>query len=131
MTKFISYPFFHDNVPVDISFVFAEERPAGKHGPLQLLGRETCGSEDILRQIGTPCVQDTAFAVGIFRVFGSEELIRFDRHIDRYVKLEILATCGAASKRSPFKNATVVIGELTPFNSQAEWTFLKELPQNA
>ena len=39
MTKYIPYPFFHDDVPVDISFVFADEKPAGKHGFLQVQGR--------------------------------------------------------------------------------------------
>jgi len=39
MTKLIPYPFFHDDVPVDISFVFADEKPAGKHGFLQVQGR--------------------------------------------------------------------------------------------
>jgi len=40
MSKMISYPFFHDDVPVDISFVFAAEKPAGKHGFLQVSGRD-------------------------------------------------------------------------------------------
>lgn len=40
MTKYIPYPFFHDNVPVDISFVFEKEKPAGKHGFLQVNGRD-------------------------------------------------------------------------------------------
>ena len=39
MAKMIPYPFYHDDVPVDISFVFAEEKPAGKHGFLQVKGR--------------------------------------------------------------------------------------------
>ena len=39
MTKYIPYPFFHDDVPVDISFVFAAEKPAGRHGFLQVQGR--------------------------------------------------------------------------------------------
>ena len=40
MSKMISYPFFHDDVPVDISFVFSAEKPAGKHGFLQVAGRD-------------------------------------------------------------------------------------------
>lgn len=32
MPTWIPYPFFHDDVPVDISFVFEDEKPAGKHG---------------------------------------------------------------------------------------------------
>ena len=39
MTKYIPYPFFPDSAPVDISFVFEGERPAGKHGFLQVQGR--------------------------------------------------------------------------------------------
>ena len=40
MSKMIPYPMFHDDVPVDISFVFAGEKPAGKHGFLQVSGRD-------------------------------------------------------------------------------------------
>ena len=40
MSKFIPYPFFHDDVPVDISFVFDAEKPAGKHGFLHVEGRD-------------------------------------------------------------------------------------------
>lgn len=35
MSTYIPYPFYHDDVPVDISFVFQDERPAGKHGFLK------------------------------------------------------------------------------------------------
>ncbi len=40
MSKFIPYPFYHDDVPMDISFVFEGEKPAGKHGFLKVSGRE-------------------------------------------------------------------------------------------
>ncbi len=40
MTEFIPYPFYHDDVPVDISFMFEDEKPAGKHGFLQVDGRD-------------------------------------------------------------------------------------------
>ena len=40
MSKFIPFPFFHDNVPIDISFVFEDEKPAGKHGFLKVYGRD-------------------------------------------------------------------------------------------
>lgn len=40
MANYIPYPFFHDDVPVDISFVFEDEKPAGKHGFLKVQGRE-------------------------------------------------------------------------------------------
>ncbi|MEA4890752.1 MAG: hypothetical protein VB070_14940 [Clostridiaceae bacterium] len=38
MTKCTPYPFYWDNAPVDISFVFKSEKPAGKHGFLQAKG---------------------------------------------------------------------------------------------
>ncbi len=40
MTNYIPYPFFSDSVPVDISFVFEDEKPAGKHGFLGVKGRK-------------------------------------------------------------------------------------------
>ena len=40
MSNFIPYPFYHDDVPVDISFVFEDEKPAGKHGFLRVQGRD-------------------------------------------------------------------------------------------
>ncbi|HHW09666.1 MAG TPA: hypothetical protein GXX29_06810 [Firmicutes bacterium] len=36
--KYIPYPFYWDDVPIDISFVFEKEKPAGKHGFLQVNG---------------------------------------------------------------------------------------------
>lgn len=39
MSKFVPYPFFHDDVPVDISFVFENEKPAGKHGFIKAQGK--------------------------------------------------------------------------------------------
>ena len=40
MSKFIPYPFFHEDVPIDISFLFESEKPAGKHGFLKVSGRD-------------------------------------------------------------------------------------------
>ena len=40
MTEFIPYPFFHDDMPIDISFMFEDEKPAGKHGFLKVDGRD-------------------------------------------------------------------------------------------
>ncbi len=40
MSNFIPYPSFHDDVPIDISFVFEAEKPAGKHGFLKVQGRD-------------------------------------------------------------------------------------------
>ena len=39
MKDFFPYPFFPDDVPIDISFVFEDEKPAGKHGFLKVDGR--------------------------------------------------------------------------------------------
>ena len=38
MPKYIPFPAYHDLAPLDISYVFAEEKPAGKHGFLQCKG---------------------------------------------------------------------------------------------
>ena len=38
MSKYIPTPAYHDQMPVDISFVFKNECPAGKHGFLQVDG---------------------------------------------------------------------------------------------
>ncbi len=40
MSKFIPYPFFKDDVPIDISFIFKNECPAGKHGFMKTQGRK-------------------------------------------------------------------------------------------
>lgn len=47
MTNYIPYPFFHDDVPIDISFVFENEKPAGKHGFL------TVNKKDFVFEDGT------------------------------------------------------------------------------
>lgn len=39
MKTFFPYPFFPDDVPIDISFIFEGEKPAGKHGFLKVDGR--------------------------------------------------------------------------------------------
>lgn len=38
MSKYIPYPFYYDDVPIDISFIFKGEKPAGKHGFLKTKG---------------------------------------------------------------------------------------------
>ncbi len=35
-SKFIPYPFYWDDVPIDLSFVYKSEKPAGKHGFLKV-----------------------------------------------------------------------------------------------
>ena len=39
MQTYFPYPFFPDDVPIDISFIFEDEKPAGKHGFLKVDGR--------------------------------------------------------------------------------------------
>lgn len=38
--KFMPYPFYWDDVPIDVSFVFEGEKPAGKHGFLKANGED-------------------------------------------------------------------------------------------
>ncbi len=38
MSKYIPYPFSPYDVPVDISFLFRNEKPAGRHGFLKAIG---------------------------------------------------------------------------------------------
>ena len=35
MKKYIPYPAFPEDVPIDLSYLYEGERPAGKHGFLQ------------------------------------------------------------------------------------------------
>ena len=54
-------------------------------------------------------------AEGIFRTFGSEEIIEFPERDARFVKLKILSNVGAF-KGGEFENADTAIGELTLFS---------------
>lgn len=38
MEKYVPYPLYYDDMPIDISFVFESERPAGKHGFMKAAG---------------------------------------------------------------------------------------------
>ena len=38
MSEYIPYPFYADDVPLDLSFVYKNEKPAGKHGFLKVSG---------------------------------------------------------------------------------------------
>lgn len=38
MSEYIPYPSFATDAPVDISFIFAEEKPAGRHGFIRQQG---------------------------------------------------------------------------------------------
>ncbi len=36
MARFIPFPAYHDDLPIDLAFVFRDERPAGRHGFLKI-----------------------------------------------------------------------------------------------
>jgi len=38
MSRYIPFPAYHDNVPIDLRFVYKDEAPAGKHGFLKAAG---------------------------------------------------------------------------------------------
>ena len=54
-------------------------------------------------------------AEGVFRSYSEEEIVPFERHDARYIRLEILSTIGKNCKRKKFENAKVALAELTPF----------------
>ncbi|MBA7663084.1 hypothetical protein ES703_71122 [subsurface metagenome] len=45
-SKFISYPFYWNDAPVDLSFIFENEKPAGKHGFLKVKGDKFVFEDD-------------------------------------------------------------------------------------
>lgn len=45
-SKFISYPFHWNDVPIDLSFIFEDEKPAGKHGFLKVKGDKFVFEDD-------------------------------------------------------------------------------------
>ena len=55
----------------------------------------------------------TRVSQGIFRSFGLEETIRFDRTDAIYLRLEILETVGRAWQREEFADAQITIGEIS------------------
>ena len=68
MKKFIPFPFYHDDVPIDISFVFAEEKPAGKRGFLKVEGRNFIFQDGTTAKFwgtnfnGSACFPEKAYA---------------------------------------------------------------------
>jgi len=60
-------------------------------------------------------VSYTECADGLFRVFGGEEVICFEEHPARYVKLELLTTAGRASELKEYADATLTLAELTVY----------------
>jgi hypothetical protein len=54
-------------------------------------------------------------AEGLFRIFGGEEVIRFEEHAARYVRLEVFSTAGRASDYAQYADAKVSMAELTVY----------------
>ena len=54
-------------------------------------------------------------AEGIFRTFTGEEIVRFDTHEARYVKLEVFSTTGSRLGRAPYDKVPLKIAELSLF----------------
>ena len=52
-------------------------------------------------------------ATGVFRIFSGEDIVPFDAHPARFVKLEILSTTGSNSERSTYEDANIAMAELT------------------
>ena len=68
MKTFFPYPFYPDDVPIDISFIFEDERPAGKHGFLGVDGRSLCFEDGTVAKFwgtnfnGAGCFPEHAYA---------------------------------------------------------------------
>jgi len=52
---------------------------------------------------------------GIFRTFTGEEIVRFDTHEARYVRLEVFSTTGSRLGRAPYDKVPLKIAELSMF----------------
>ena len=42
MPRYIPMPAYPDRMPIDISFAFGDEKPAGKHGFCKAVGEDFC-----------------------------------------------------------------------------------------
>ena len=58
----------------------------------------------------------TMRAKGVFRMIHGEEIIRFDAHNARYIRLEILSTTGQNSQRNKYFDVPLSMGELTLYH---------------
>lgn len=54
-------------------------------------------------------------AAGVFRTFGGEEIIPFEEHAARFVRLEILSTAGSNSEWKAYRGANIAMAELTVY----------------
>ena len=60
MSRYIEMPAYHDTMPVDISFVFADEKPAGKHGFLKADGENFRFEDGTLARFWGVCINGGA-----------------------------------------------------------------------
>ena len=73
MSRYIPVRFFPDRMPVDISWAFADEKPAGKHGFLRVKGDEFEFEDGTPAKFwgvifnGACCFPDHAYAEGVAR----------------------------------------------------------------
>lgn len=73
MSRYIPMPAYYDAMPVDISFVFAEERPAGKHGFVRTDGDDMRFEDGTLARFwgvnfnGGACFPDKDYAPKVAR----------------------------------------------------------------
>lgn len=57
----------------------------------------------------------TPRAAGVFRIFGGEDVIPFEEHTARFVRLEVLSTTGRNSERKAYRDANIAMAELTVY----------------
>ena len=57
-------------------------------------------------------------AEGIIRVFGAEEIIRFEPVCARYIRVDMLSTVGRESGLEKYRDARLTVGELTVFTDE-------------
>lgn len=60
MSTYIPYPFYHDDMPIDISFVFGDEKPAGKHGFIRAEGRRFVFEDGTIAKFWGTCINGMA-----------------------------------------------------------------------